>query len=67
MVFLVNINDFLYLVVAAHENPRPVMNMLGDDCKHTLHTTVDRLSASWGVSRQHKMRRRKTQAFQASR
>lgn len=46
MMFLVDIDDFLHLIIAAHKDPRAIVNMLRDNGNHTLHTTVDRLTAS---------------------
>ena len=46
MMFLVDIDDFLYLIIAAHKDPRAIVNVLGDNSNHTLHATVDRLTTS---------------------
>ena len=45
-VFLVYLNDSLHFVIAAHEDPRSIMDMLGNDSKHALHPAVDCLSSS---------------------
>lgn len=40
----VDIDDFLYLVVAAKEDTRPVVDVLGNDFDHALHVAVDGLT-----------------------
>lgn len=45
-VLLMNVNHFLYFVVAAHEDTRSIMDMLGNNSKHTFHTAIDRLTSS---------------------
>lgn len=42
---LVELLDLLDLVPTAHENARPVMNVLGLHLQHPLHLAVDRLTA----------------------
>ena len=46
MMFLVDIDDFLHLIIAAHKDPRAIVNVLGDNGNHTLHATVNRLTTS---------------------
>ena len=45
-VLLVDVDDLLHLVVAAHEDARPVVNRLWHHLKHPLHLTVDGLTTS---------------------
>lgn len=44
-VLLVYIDYLLYLIVTAHEDAGPIVDMFGYDGQHTLHATVDCLSA----------------------
>lgn len=46
-VLLMNVNHFLYFVVAAHEDTRSIMDMLGNNSKHTFHAAIDRLTSSY--------------------
>lgn len=46
-ILCVDINNLLHLVVASHEDTRPIMNILGHNLHHALHPAVDRLSASY--------------------
>lgn len=45
-MLLVYFNHLLYLVIAAHEDPRPIMDMFRNDSEHAFHTAVDRLATS---------------------
>ena len=45
-MLLMHVNHLLYFVIAAHEDARSIMNMLGNNTKHTLHTAIDRLTSS---------------------
>lgn len=38
---LMSINNLLDLIIAAHENTRPVMNVLGHYREHPVHAAVD--------------------------
>ena len=46
LILLVNINDLLHLLVAAQEDARSVVDVLGHDLDHAIHVAVDGLSAS---------------------
>lgn len=48
LMLLVHINNLLHLVIAAHENPRPIVDMLRYNRQHSFHTAVDGLTAGWG-------------------
>lgn len=41
------INNFLYLIVATHEDTRSVVDTLGNNIQDALHAAVDCLAASW--------------------
>lgn len=45
-MLLMHVDHFLYFVVAAHEDTRSIMDMLGNNSKHTFHTAVDCLTSS---------------------
>lgn len=45
-VLLMHINDLLHFVIASHEDPRAIMDMLRHDCQHPLHVAIDGLSSS---------------------
>ena len=45
-MLLIHVNDLLNFVVATHEDTRSIMDMLGDNSKHTFHAAVDRLASS---------------------
>ena len=46
LIFLMNVDDFLYFVITTHEDSRTIVNMFRDHGEHTFHMTVDRLTAS---------------------
>ena len=46
LMFLMNVDDFLYFVITTHEDSRAIVNMFRDHGEHTFHMTVDRLTAS---------------------
>lgn len=43
-MLLVDINHFLHFVIAAHEDARPIVDMLGHHRQHSLHPAVDGLA-----------------------
>ena len=55
LVLLVNVNHFLNFVIAAHEDTRSIMDMLGNNSKHTFHTAIDRLTSSFSIMSAHEM------------
>ena len=57
-MFLVDVDDLLYLIIAAEEDAAPVMDVLGHDFNHALHLAVDCLAAGCvHVSKQFKAHR----------
>jgi hypothetical protein len=59
LVLLVYVYDLLDLVVATQEYSRPIVNVLGNNLKHSLHVAVNRLTTScYIVSRKIKPRKR---------
>lgn len=46
-MLLVDRNDLLHLVIAAHEDARSIVDMLGHHRQHPFHPAIDRLPASW--------------------
>ncbi len=48
-VLLVDIDDLLHLIIAAHEDSAAIVDMLGYDLDHALHLAVHRLAASYPI------------------
>ena len=46
LVLLMRIQDLLYFALGAHEDTRPVMNMLRHNLQHALHLAVNRRPTS---------------------
>ena len=40
LMSLVHINHLLHLIVTAHENPRAIVDVLGDDGEHSFHAGI---------------------------
>ena len=45
-MLLIHVNDLLNFVVATHEDTRSIMDIFGNNSKHTFHAAVDRLASS---------------------
>lgn len=54
-MLLMNVNHFLYFVVAAHEDTRSIMDMLRNNSKHTFHPAIDRLTSSCFITSAHEI------------
>lgn len=52
-MLLVDIDDLLYLLVAAQEDPAPVMDVFRNNIDHTSHLAIDCLAASYEPSQQY--------------
>ena len=46
LVFLVGVDDLLYLLLRAHEDTRSVVDVFGHNFEHAIHLAVDSQSAS---------------------